>query len=42
VEISFIALFLSVILVWTTVRYIRRKIVDLDRQNAAGGPIRCQ
>jgi RsiW-degrading membrane proteinase PrsW (M82 family) len=40
--LSFIALFLSIILVWTTVRYIRRKIVDLDRQNAGGGQIRCQ
>ncbi|MBI0584304.1 MAG: PrsW family intramembrane metalloprotease [Methanomassiliicoccus sp.] len=41
-EISFIALFLSVILVWTTVRWIRRKIIELDRQNAAGGRIQCQ
>ncbi len=41
-QISYLALFLSVVLVWTTVRYIRRKIVELDRQNAAGGPIRCQ
>lgn len=41
-EISFIALFLSIVLVWTTVRYIRRKIIELDRENAAGGPIRCE
>ena len=40
--LSILALFLSIVLVWTTVRYIRRKIVQLDRQNAAGGPIRCQ
>lgn len=42
VELSFIALFLSIILVWTTVRYIRRKIIELDRMNAGEGPIRCQ
>lgn len=42
VELSFIALFLSIMLVWITVRYIRRKIIDLDRMNAEGGPIRCQ
>ncbi len=42
VELSFIALFFSIILVWTTVRYIRRKIIDLDRMNAEGGPIRCE
>jgi RsiW-degrading membrane proteinase PrsW (M82 family) len=41
-EVSFLALFLSIVLVWTTVRYIRRKIVQLDRQNRTGGQIRCE
>jgi RsiW-degrading membrane proteinase PrsW (M82 family) len=41
-EVAFLSLFLSVILVWTTVRYIRRKIIQLDRENAMGGQIRCQ
>ncbi len=41
-EVAFLSLFLSIVLVWTTVRWIRRKIVELDRQNAEGGPIRCQ
>lgn len=40
--LSILALFLSIVLVWTTIRYIRRKIIQLDRQNAAGGPIRCE
>lgn len=40
-EASFIALLLSVVLVWSTVRYIRRKIIELDRHNV-GGRIRCQ
>jgi len=39
-QISLIALFLSVVLVWTTARYIRRKIVELDRRNVMGGPLR--
>lgn len=41
-EVAFLSLFLSVLLVWTTVRWIRRKIVQLDRMNAEGGPQRCQ
>jgi RsiW-degrading membrane proteinase PrsW (M82 family) len=40
--ISLISLFLSLVLVWSTFRYIRRKIVDLDRANAEGSVIRCQ
>ncbi|MDW5564331.1 MAG: PrsW family intramembrane metalloprotease [Methanomassiliicoccus sp.] len=41
ISISYIALFMSVVLVWSTVRWIRRKIVELDRSNAAGR-IRCE
>jgi RsiW-degrading membrane proteinase PrsW (M82 family) len=41
-EVAFISLFASIVLVWTTVRYIRRKIVQLDRMNAEREPIRCQ
>lgn len=37
-EISLVGLFLSLILVWTTVRFIRRKIVTLDRSIASIPP----
>jgi hypothetical protein len=37
-EISLVGLFLSLILVWTTVRFIRRKIVTLDRAIASIPP----
>jgi RsiW-degrading membrane proteinase PrsW (M82 family) len=40
-NIAFFSLFLSLVLVWGTVRYIRRKIVQLDRMGAEGQPIRC-
>jgi RsiW-degrading membrane proteinase PrsW (M82 family) len=37
-EIALGGLFLSVILVWTTVRYIRRKIIELDRTHVENPP----
>jgi protease PrsW len=36
--ISLLALALSLVLVWTTVRYIRRKIIQLDRANVEQPP----
>jgi RsiW-degrading membrane proteinase PrsW (M82 family) len=41
-EVALLSLFLSVLLVWTTVRWIRRKIVQLDRMNVGSRPDRCQ
>jgi len=40
-EVALVSLFLSIILVWTTVRYIRGKIKQLDRAGMAG-QARCQ
>ncbi len=40
--VTLLSLALSVLLVWVSVRYIRRKIVQLDRMNAESGPKRCQ
>ena len=39
--VSLVSLLLSVVLTWTTVVWIRRKIVQLDRANV-GGRIRCE
>lgn len=40
--LALISLFLSLVLVWFTILWVRRKIVELDRANASGERPRCE